>query len=57
MTPLVLFFREKKYGKTMQISITLSKDKIKELLKKADMDKKNKTLPPKIKELLKISAY
>lgn len=41
----------------MQISITLSKNKIKEMLKKDDGNGKNKTLPPKIKELLKISVY
>lgn len=41
----------------MQISIRLSKNKIKELLKKEDGDRKNKTLQPKIKELLKISIY
>lgn len=44
----------------MQISIKLSKSKIKALLKKEEDNTKIKTLPalsPKIKELLKMSEY
>jgi len=44
----------------MQIPIKLSKNKIKDLLKKEDSNTKIKTLPalsPKIKELLKMCDY
>lgn len=41
----------------MQISIKLSKNKIKALLKKEEDNTKIKTISPKIKELLKMSDY
>jgi len=56
-TFLCFFSRNTKKGKNMQISIKLSKNKIKALLKKEEDNTKIKTISPKIKELLKMSDY